>query len=185
MNSLSIYIADKIKILTDNLEKGLQTKDVEALEAAKAPIDEIQGHVRESIQASLRLPVEDLVKKLRHDKDLTPEDLRIIEKWVVGDAQHYVEIENNFKDWIAECERLGNHLGTFNDPKFKEDQIQLFKLNAFLTDLKFTLSDVIRYLEAQDRVNRFKNFVESGNITKEDKKWLADLIGRQLVSPDF
>lgn len=182
---MSVYIADKVKMLNENLEKGLRNKDSDALEEAKVPLRQLQDHIRESIQASMRESATELIKKLKRGKDLTGEDLRILEKWVVGDAEYYTEIENNFKEWVNECERLNNLLASYNSPDFKENESELFKLNAFLTDLEFTLSDVIRYIESSNRVKRFRDQATSGRIDDEDKKWLADLIGRQLYSEEF
>jgi len=182
---MSVYIADKIKILNENLERGLKNKDIEALEEAEIPLRQLQDHVRESIQAGLRESAEHLYKKLKRGEDLTPDDMNTLEKWVVGEAEYYVEIENNYNDWINECERLRNILTAYTSPGMNEDEIQLFKLNAFLTDLQFTLRDVKRYSESANRVKRFRENAMSGNIDNNDKKRLADLIGKQLVSEEF
>ena len=185
VNSLSIYIADKIKIINQNLEKGLQNKDVESLELVKSPIESLHNHIRESIQASLREPITELVRKLKRDDPLSGEDIRAIEKWVIGDAEHYTEIENNFQDWVKECERLGNLIAEHGNPDINQDETQLFKLNAFLTDLEFTVKDVMRYIESVNRIKRFRESLGTGNIGPEEKKWLVDLIERQMVSSDF
>lgn len=185
VNSLSIYIADKIKIVNENLAKGLQNKDVELLELIKTPIEQLHNHIRESIQASLRGPITELIRKLKRDEPLSAEDIRAIEKWVIGDAEHYTEIENNFQDWVKECERLGNLLAVYANPDINQDETDLFKLNAFLTDLEFTIKDVMRYIESINRIKRFKESLGTGNIGTEEKKWLVELIERQLVASDF
>jgi len=61
----------------------------------------------------------------------------------------------------------------------------MFKLNALLTDLEFTLHDVIRYVYSLNRVKSFRESTSSGDISKEDKKALAELIERQLHSEEF
>lgn len=185
MNSLSIYVADKIKIINENLQKGLQRKDVETLELIKTPIEQLHHHIRESIQASLRIPITELIRKLKKNEPLSGEDIRAVEKWLIGDAQHYVEIENNFQDWVKECERLGNLLAGYANPDLNQDETQLFKLNAFLTDLEFTLKNVMRYIESVNRIDRFRESLGSGKIDQKEKKWLIDLIERQLASPEF
>ena len=114
-----------------------------------------------------------------------PEDIQQIEKWLIGDAEYYTEIENNFNDWVEECKRLQNLLGLYTHPEIATDEIKLFKLNALLTDLKHTLDDVIRYVEAQDRISRFRSSIAAGTLNKETKKWLADMINRQLAFSEF
>jgi len=185
VNSLSLYISDKIKMINDNLGKGIDNLDLESLEAVKVPLKQLRSHLRESLQGNLREPVQELVKKLKRNETLTGEDLQTIEKWLVGDAEYYTEIENNFQDWISECKRLITVLSGYSSEGYAEDEISIFKLNAFLTDLEFTLSDVIRYVYSSNRIKRFKDSVSQGNINSEDKKALADLIKRQLDSPEF
>jgi len=182
---MSVYIADKINMLNEKLLTGLKNKDIDSLTEAEVPLRQLQDHIRESIQASLRQSAEELYKKLKRGQDLTAEELRTMEKWVVGDAEYYVEIENNYNDWINECERLRNIIKVYSSPDYKEDETQLFKLNALLTDLKHTLTDVKRYTEYANRVKRFKQNASLGTVDKDDKKFLADLIGRQLVSEEF
>ena len=118
---MSVYIADKINMLNEKLLIGLKNKDIDALEEAEIPLRQLQDHIRESIQASLRQSAEELYKKLKKGQDLTAEELRALEKWLVGDAEYYVEIENNYKDWINECERLRNILKVYSSPDYKED----------------------------------------------------------------
>ena len=104
---------------------------------------------------------------------------------MVGDAKYYTKIENNFEDWINECKRLSDALKKYSSESSIESETSLFTLNALLVDLRFTLSDVIRYINYSDRVKRFTDTSLSSDISRDDKKILADLIERQLYSEDF
>lgn len=182
---MSMYISDKIKMITDNLERGLDSLNIDALEAVKDPLTALRNHVRESLQANLREPISDVIRKLKKDEAMSAEDLKTIEKWLVGDAQYYTEIENNFQDWKNECKRLSNILDKYSSSTYVEDEASMFKLNALLTDLEFTLHDVIRYVYSLNRVKNFRESASSAEISREDKKALAELIERQLYSDDF
>jgi hypothetical protein len=182
---LSLYIADKIKMINNDLLKGLDNKDLESLEAVKVPMNQLFDHIRESIQGHMRENIKELIKKLRKDKQITGEDLRTIQKWMVGDAEYYTKIETNFQDWVKECKRLSNILAGYTSEKSVEDESSLFTLNALLVDLRFTLEDVIRYVDFSNRVKQFMDSINSGKISKEDKKILADLIEQQLYSEEF
>ena len=182
---MNMYVADKIKIINDNLVKGLDGSDLEALEAVRDPLTALRNHVRESLQANLREPITDIIKKLEKDEPILVEDLRIIEKWLVGDAQYYTEIENNFQDWKNECHRISKILNNYASSEQVEDETTMFRLNALLTDLEFTLNDVIRYVYSLDRVKSFGQSSSSGEISREEKKALAKLMERQLYSSDF
>ena len=182
---MSLYIADKIKIINNDLLKGLDNNNLESLESAKVPLNQLSDHIREAIQGHLRENIKEIIKKLRKDKDISGEDLKTIEKWMIGDAEYYTKIENNFKEWVNECKRLCNTLAGYTSEKSSEDVTSLFTLNALLIDLRFTLEDVIRYLDFSNRVNQFMDSINSGTINKEDKKILADLIEQQLYSEEF
>lgn len=182
---MSLYIADKIRMINDNLIKGLESKDLEVLEGVKNPLEQLSNHIRESLQGNMREPIKILIKKLKKNDEITGDDLKIIEKWMIGDAKYYTQIENNFQDWINECKRLNVLLKNYGSETFVEDEISLFTLNALLIDLRFTLADVIRYVNFSDRIKRFMDSASRGNMNKDDKKILADLIERQLYSEDF
>jgi hypothetical protein len=122
---------------------------------------------------------------LNRDEDLTPDDIRVIEKWVIGDADYYSKIENNLIDWIGECKRLCAILSSYTYNESEQNTIKLFELGAILTDLKYTLSDIIRYADAINRVDRFRSSIGAGTLNQETKKWLAELMGQQLVSDEF
>ena len=185
MISISLFVADKIKMINDNLIRGLDGSDLESLEKVKDPLAALRNHVRESLQANLRESITDIIRKLKRDEPISVNDLQIIEKWLVGDAQYYTEIENNFQDWKKECKRLANILDSYSSAEQVEDEAKMFRLNALLTDLEFTLHDVIRYVYSLNRVKSFRERAGSGEISREDKRALAELMERQLYSSDF
>ena len=111
---MSMYVADKIKMINEKLTRGLEGSDVETLEAVKDPLTALRNHVRETLQANLRESITDIIRKLKRDEPISVGDLKIIEKWLVGDAQYYTEIENNFQDWKGECKRLANILDSYS-----------------------------------------------------------------------
>lgn len=178
-------ISDRVELLKNQLETSLRSLNSDQLESASLPLGDLRNILRETIQEKLRDPIESIVRKLKRDEELLPEDIQKIEKWLIGDAEYYTEIENNFNDWVEECKRLQNLLGLYTHSEIENDEIKLFKLNALITDLKFTLDDVKRYIEAKDRVKRFRESIAAGTLDKESKKWLADMISRQLAFAEF
>lgn len=178
-------ISERIKTLRDDLEKGLRSLDADLLETASVPLASLQNEIRETFQENLRKKAKDIISKLKWNKPLSPEDMQIIEKWVVGDAEYYTEIENNYNDWVEECKRLHHLLGLYTSSDTGDDEVRLLKLSALLTDLKYTLDDVIRYTAARDRVERFRQSMGSGELDKKTKKWLAGMIKEQLASSEY
>ena len=178
-------ISDKIKNLRNELEKGLRSLDADLLETASLPLTGLQNELRETIQENMREKAKDVISKLKWNKTLDIDDMKIIERWIVGDAEFYTEIENNFNDWVEECKRLHHMLSIYENASIENDEIKMFKLNALLTDLKYTLEDVKRYVNSKNRIKNFKQSMNTGQIDKETKKWLAGMIKEQLDSQEY
>ena len=176
---MSSDLSKELKKLTIKLDETLKTFDAEKIEDAIAPVDDLHAEIRKTLQKRLKEPAKQLIKKLKEDRDLTPEEEEIAVKWVVGDEEFYTRIENNLLDWVAECKRLFTVLNKFNTKELK-DENNLLALGALLTDLKFTLSDVMRYSEAMNRVDQFKNLTCVGIPNKASKRKIAQLIEQKL-----
>ena len=122
MKYLNNAIHDKVRMLTDELSKSLISLDADELETASIPIVELREDVREAIQENLRGTAEQIITKLKKDENLSYEDISYIEKWIVGDAEYYTEIENNFNDWVQECKRLQSLLNGYTNPGIEKEE---------------------------------------------------------------
>jgi hypothetical protein len=183
---VSNEISERVKTLVTQIDDSLKSYNKETIETAGAPLTDLRDDLREAIQDHLREPVQLLIKKLQKNEHLSPDDINLIEKWVVGDAEYYTKIENNLLDWIAECKRLCNIIGSsYTTKEIEENDTKLFELGAYLTDLKSTLDDVIRFDDALNRVDRFNDTIGRGIIDTATRKWLAEVMERQLASEEF
>ncbi len=174
-------ISDSLEILTDMLDETIKKFDADIIEIGSIHIDNIQEEIQKTINEKLQEPIGRLVKKLKEDENLTIEDIKLIEKWVIGDAEFYTRMENNLIDWIAECKRLFNVLSHYTYKGIEEDENKLLALGAILTDLKFTLNDVIRYSEALNRVDKFRTLTRGGAPNAETKRLIAEIIEKKAI----
>ena len=174
-------ISESLRMLTTELDSSLNTLNGDDLEKASLPLDQLMENVREAIQENLSEPAKLIINKLRRDQQLTYEETKMVEKWIVGDAEYYSRIENNFNDWVQECKRLHSLLSTHTISSVEK----LLNLNALLADLKNTLNDIIRYVEARDRVKMFQSSIGTGSISRDTKNSLAEMIEQQLYSYEF
>jgi hypothetical protein len=69
--------------------------------------------VREELQAATADAVTKILKKLGSQELLTPEERNLVELWIVGDAEGYTKMENNFGEWQEEFRRLGGVLESY------------------------------------------------------------------------
>ena len=181
MVTIETKISESLRMLTTELDKSLNSLNGDDLEKASLPLNQLMKDVRETIQDNLSEPAKLIINKLRKDQQLTYEETKLIEKWIVGDAEYYSRIENNFDDWVQECRRLHSLLSTYTLSSVEK----LLNLNALLVDLKNTLNDVVRYVEARDRVKMFQSSLDTGSLSREAKNSLAEMIEQQLYSYDF
>ena len=110
---------------------------------------------------------------------------RLIEKWVIGDAVFYTKREKHLIDWVVECKRLFEVLKHYSFEGFEDDKNQLLAIGAFLTDIKFTLTDVIPYSEAMQIVDKFKQITQGWTPSAESKKLPANMIESKLEFAKF
>jgi len=178
-------LAYTIQKLVSDLNTSINSYDPDQIEKANVPLNKLREDVRETIQSLLRPSIEPLINKLQKNEALTSHDMELIQQWVIGDAEYYAKIENNMLDWVAECKRLIQVLSYYSNESRMLDEKQLFTLGAILTDLKYTLTDILRYTEARQRVDKFKQTIGAGQLTLENKRLLADMMERQLISEEF
>ena len=173
-------ISENLQTLTQKLDETIKSFDASTLELESRPIDELLFDIKQTFEEKLRYPIEGLVDKLKTDQPLTTDEIQLIEKWVIGDAEFYTRIENNLIDWVAECKRLFGVLKQYSFDGVENDENQLLAIGALLTDLKFTLSDIIRYSKSMNTVDKFKQMTQGGTPNAETKLLLAQMIENKL-----
>jgi len=71
-----------------------------------AVLNQLQQRVREQIQAATQTEIAGVIATLDAGTDPTPAQLDLIRLWMVGDAEHYVRLEGDYRTWVAELDRL-------------------------------------------------------------------------------
>ncbi len=174
-------LSDKILVVITKIDDSLTGFDKSAIENSMEPLMELRNDLKKTIHENFKEPVERCIIKLRKNEDLSPLEMQMIEKWLVGDAEYYIKLENNLMDWLTECKRLCTVIVSYySDEEIDIDDDKLYDLSAYLTDLQGTLDDILRYYQAMNRIDQFKKFVETKTLTYETKKSLADMMERRL-----
>jgi predicted Zn-dependent peptidase len=75
---------------------------------------EFEAQARECIQDITREEISEIIQKLKAGKEITKEELKFIRLWIVGDAEYYVKLENNFYDWLSELRRIMNEINAIS-----------------------------------------------------------------------
>ena len=65
-----------------------------------------KNDIRQAIEQATAGAVAAIIGKLENNQPLTDAEKQTVKLWVVGDAEGYVKMENNFQDWLQEYRRL-------------------------------------------------------------------------------
>ena len=108
-------------------------------------MQEYEIQLREYIQDTTRREIETIIKKLQSNAPLSGSDLDYIKLWIIGDAEYYVQLENNYQDWLDEIKRLGKEIRSTHseNPDFKTAA----KLRALMLDGIRVLGSIVFYLQ--------------------------------------
>jgi hypothetical protein len=178
-------INQKITRLNAKINESLTKLNTPMLQEAQMLIDDLRDFLREKGQEILRPSAERLITTLRSSAPLTKEDIDTLEKWFVGDVEYYTKLENNFNDWLTEVRRLTTVMNTYSKYSTGEEIKIINMARATLIDLKQTMNDIQRYVEARERVEKFKKSMVSAQLDRSTRDWLADMIEFQLRAAGF
>jgi hypothetical protein len=177
-------IGDRYLQIVDDIvwwfEKTHQTETADAYSALRNRVDELREDLHKSVQALTRDQMREIVRQLRGDKPVTEEDIRLIRLWLVGDADAYVDEENNFGDWADEIQRLGEEIKSLRSASVEPKKLK--QLQVLLTDARGVISNIAHFLTHKERVDRFEETM-SGGLDDKRRQILADILSRSYDSP--
>jgi len=143
-------------------------------------MQDLEGTLREHIQEITKNEISQIIKKLESNTELSNHELDYIKLWMVGDAEYYVKLENNYNDWLEELKRLINEINKFetSQPDFNDSS----NLRAMVLDAIRVLGDILFFIKQQERV---KNFTESTKeINPQERDLLIQLLKGKIASPN-
>ena len=138
-------------------------------------------YLREQTQAETSEKISTIINKLKSNEEITDSDLMLIRLWIVGDAASYVQMENNYQDWLVELNRL---FGVIEDLKLKDLSLEnIYKLQGTVRDAIRVIGDIVFFKQQQDRISRYEN--ASKNLNSENKLVIAKILKKQLESDEM
>lgn len=140
--------------------------------------DQLERFLREYIQDLTEEDIKKIVIRLKHNENLTAADLEKVRLWVVGDAENYVNMENNFADWQQELQRIIGEIKALQTPK--PDLATACKLRALFRDGAQVITDIFNFVEQRERV---KNFLDATReLDAQEREILIKLLEQKLNS---
>lgn len=154
-----------------------------AFQRSATTLNQNKNNVRETLQQITADDIRRIIERLRSGKAPTPGDLDLIKLWIVGDADSYTRMENNFNDWLAEYDRLESVLKEYEGKEC--DAGDLFKLQGILEDAIRVSYDISNFLEKRERLTRFESAIqERAEWQRKDREFLVGLLTEKLNRSD-
>jgi len=140
--------------------------------------------IREGIQNVTSSEINNIISKLQNDKQLVAEELELIKLWIIGDAESYIKMENNFQDWMEEFKRLETVLIQYEDEDCSIND--LFEIHGVLEDAIRVSYDIANYLEKKERIGKLHSSLsDTTALAKKDRDILVRVLTGKLKSPDY
>ncbi len=153
-----------------------------AFQQVGSVLSKAKNDAREEAQRKSSLDVKILIGKLESGAPLTQQEVATARAWVVGDAENYTKLENNFQDWLAEYDRLEKTLADYAARDCTPDD--LMKLEAILEDAVRTTYDIANFLEKQDRIHKFDSALAE-DLDENERNLLVDVLTNKLQSARY
>jgi hypothetical protein len=171
---------DVLKDLAKSMLHALETPDAEEFNRLSSVFQNRKSAIREKIQAMTSKEVKGIIKKLADGEDPTKDEMDLVKLWIVGDAEAYAKMENNFEDWIAEFKWLESLME--EEASDTEDVQELFRLQGILEDASRLAINIGYYLETKERIRRFEEATADPALM--DKNLIVKVLKLKLTSPE-
>ena len=169
-----------LKGLAESMQQAVEALDAEGFYRLSSLFQGLKSEAREKIQEMTSESVKEIIEKLGKGTELTKEEMDLVKLWIIGDAESYSKMENNYEDWLAEFKRLA---AVFGEYASGPDEIQaLFRAQGILEDARRVARDLGGYLETKERISRFEEV--TANPTRADTELIARILSMKLHSPE-
>jgi hypothetical protein len=152
--------------------------DVSSFERLTDPIVKLTEALHQGYQASIQAQLRSMIERLEANAALSSAELATLEGFIVGDAEAYTRLENNFQDWVGELTRLVGVLGGMSNSLQGSGWLDAL---GEVEDAHRVLNDICNYLQHKDRISRFRKTVAEG-LTRERTQILIEILN-ELRTP--
>jgi hypothetical protein len=172
---------DYLKGISQAMQHAEADNTSEAYSYAATKLVKNKDRVRQNIKEATASIVATIISKLDNNQPLNADEKQVVKLWAVGDAEGYLEMENNYKDWLTEYRRL---MGVIAGYETKTGSLQeLVEIHGVLEDAIKVADAIAHYLEDKERVARFENAIN--NLNGESTKFIAGFLKSMLASPEM
>lgn len=163
------------------MENALANMSNDAFQQVGSVLSNNKNDIREALQKETSTEIKNIIDHLKNKRTISTEELELIKLWIVGDAESYIKMENNFQDWLQEFKRLETVLKEYDNKECSPND--LFKLHGILQDAIRISYDIANFLDNKERITKFEK--AASDVSNIDADVLVRILTAKLQSPDL
>jgi hypothetical protein len=163
------------------MENALANLSNDAFQQVGSVLNNNKNDIREAIQKETSKEIKNIIDNLRNKMAISTEELELIKLWIVGDAESYTQMENDFQNWLQEFKRLETVLKEYDNIHCSLND--LFKLHGILQDAIRISYDIANFLDNKERITKFEK--AASDVSNLDTNVLVRILTAKLQSPDL
>lgn len=167
--------------VNQEFDSALKKNTGEGFIRLSTALGDAESELRELVQEQTGDKIKKIINKLESGQQINKDDLSLIELWMVGDAHHYSQLENNFQDWTSELKRIQSEINRADGKTF--DVLTSMRLRALIYDATRVLADMAYFLQQKERVEKFVDATQE--IDNEERDTLIRLLEQKLKSDQY
>lgn len=169
-------IVDRLQQAAAHAVHSASSTDFEQFERQLTTLD---SRCRETQQAMWADDARVVIRHLEEGTPLTPADHDVIRAFLISDAEHYLQMENNYQDWISELDRL---LHEITQRLASLDRNSVADVRGLIKDAIRLAPSIRNYLDEKNRIERCSQALES--LDRKSRELLARILKDDLESTE-
>lgn len=171
-------LGDKLNELISSKQDFDENTEAGHLNKVSLSLAALDDLLREQIQSVTSNQIQEIIRKLRSDAEINDADLALVKLWLIGDAQAYLEMENDYKGWLSELNRL---FSVIEEMKSADSGIEgMVRLSGVVRDAIRVTGDIVFFKQQQERVQKFEDAIKG--LHSGSKSTLANILEAKLDS---
>lgn len=171
----------RVQGIYQSMNRAAGRKASEDFSRVGLELAELKGKVREELQAVTAVDIMRIIQKLENQELLGAEEKELVSLWIVGDAEGYTKMENDFEKWQEEFRRLSGALEGYEGQDLSPRS--LLEVHGVLEDAVRVSADISNFLEKKERIERFNKDIN--NLTTDGIKYLVLMLKSMISYPDI
>ena len=140
-----------------------------------------EDRFREQAQKVSREKILTVIPRIESGGDISDEERTLVEMWIVGDAEYFVERKNSYPVLTGELKRIMDEVDNLSD---QDPGIEgLTRLHALLEEGTRIIYAIAFFLEKKERIANFRAAI--ARLGADEREYLSGILKDKAKSVEF